>query len=78
QARVVEGVGGGNFEPGRPVTREEIAAVLARLLTIPLDEDRDLTVPNDVTPENWSYEAILRAVNEVDFPVPTQLPPEET
>lgn len=78
QARVVQGVGNGDFQPNRPVTREEVAAVLARLLTVPMDEDREgLNIPADVTPENWSYTAILRAVNEVDFPVPTEFQTEE-
>lgn len=77
RAQVVRGVGEGNFSPNRPITREEVAAVLARLLTIPLEESQLLNRPADVTPENWSYSAILRAVNAVDFPEPEQLPQEE-
>ena len=78
QIGVVQGVDDGVFQPNRPVTREEVAAVLARLLTIPLDMERtDLKIPADVTPENWSYAAIIRAVNQVEFPAPTQLPENE-
>lgn len=69
KAGVIRGVGGGNFDPGRVITREETAAIIARLLTTQLDLSReDLLRPSDVAPENWSYPAVLRAINTVAFP----------
>lgn len=69
KAGVIRGVGGGEFAPDRVITREETAAIIARLLTTKLDLERaDLLRPSDVTPENWSYAAVLRAVNTVAFP----------
>ena len=66
KAGVILGTGGGNFAPGRPITREEAAAIIARLLVTQLDPEADgLRVPSDMTPENWSYPAVLRAVNSV-------------
>lgn len=63
---VTYGVGSGAFAPDRPLTREEAAVILSRLLVTKLDETRsDLTTPTDVTPENWAYSAVLRAVNAV-------------
>lgn len=66
---VIRGVGGGNFAPGRVITREETAAMIARLLTAKLDLTRtDLLRPSDMTPANWSYLSVLRAVNTILFP----------
>lgn len=66
---VVRGVGGGNFAPGRILTREEAAAVIARLLVTQLSSGQEgLKIPTDMTPANWSYDAVLRAVNEIAFP----------
>lgn len=75
---VIKGAGGGNFVPGRDLTRQEAAAILARLLTVKLDESLPgLKVPADMTPENWSYQYVLQAVNTIVFPEPTVTPPEE-
>lgn len=69
QTGIMRGVGGGNFAPSRLITREEVAAVIARMLTVQLpDTQKELTVPTDMTPENWSYESVLRAINAVIFP----------
>lgn len=69
KAGVIRGVGSGNFAPNRVITREETAAIIARLLTTRLDLERtDLLRPSDVAPENWSYPAVLRAINTVAFP----------
>lgn len=69
KAGVIRGVGGGDFAPNRVITREETAAIIARLLTTKLDLERtDLLRPSDMTPENWSYPAVLRAINTVAFP----------
>ena len=66
---VLRGVGGGEFAPNRLITREETAAIISRLLVVKLDESRtDLLKPSDMTPENWSYAAVLRAVNAVYYP----------
>lgn len=69
KAGVIRGVGGGEFAPNRVITREEAAAIIARLLTVKVDTTRtDLLRPSDMTPENWSYPAVLQAVNTVLFP----------
>lgn len=66
---VIRGVGGGDFAPDRVLTREEAAAIISRLLTTKLELDQPgLLKPSDMTPENWSYPAVLRAVNAVLFP----------
>lgn len=67
---VMRGVGGGYFAPNRILTREESAAVISRLLVTRLSTDQQnyLKIPTDMTPANWSYEAVLRAVNTIAFP----------
>lgn len=67
KAGVIKGVGGGSFVPNRPITREETAAILARLVISRMDaaDPSALHTPSDMTPENWSYPAVLRAVNSV-------------
>lgn len=73
---IIQGAGGGNFLPGRELTRQEAAAILARLLTVKLDESLPgLKIPADMTPENWSYAYVLQAVNTIVFPEPTVTPP---
>lgn len=73
---VIQGAGSGNFLPGRTLTREEVAAILARLLTVKLDAGQQgIKIPADMTPENWSYEYVLQAVNTIVFPEPTVTPP---
>ncbi len=67
KAGVVQGTGGGYFAPARPITREEAAAIIARLVINQMDRDH-MIVPSDMTPENWSYPAVLRAVNSVMVP----------
>ncbi len=62
----IRGVGDGAFAPNRPITREETAAMIARLLVVKLDESQPgLRRPSDMTPENWSYPAVLQAINTV-------------
>lgn len=69
KAGVILGVGGGNFAPSRDITREEVAVILSRLLTVKLDTTQaGLITPSDMTPENWSYPSVLRAINTVLFP----------
>lgn len=69
KAGVSYGVGGGHFAPDRVLTREESAVILARLLVTTLDPTTPgITIPGDITPENWSYQSILRAVNAVVYP----------
>lgn len=66
---VMRGVGGGYFAPERVLTREESAAVIARLLVTRLTSDQtDLKRPTDMIPANWSYEAVLRAINSIAYP----------
>lgn len=65
----IRGVGDGAFAPNRPITREETAAMIARLLVVKLDENQPgLRRPSDMTPENWSYPAVLQAINTVLIP----------
>ncbi len=70
KAGVIRGTGGGSFAPDRPITREEAAAIMARLVVSRMDaaDQTKLRVPSDMTPENWSYPAVLRAVNSVVAP----------
>lgn len=69
KAGVSYGVGGGYFAPDRVLTREESAVILARLLVTTLDPATPgITIPGDITPENWSYQSIVRAVNAVVYP----------
>lgn len=73
---VTKGTGGGNFSPSRLLTREEAAAMIARLLTVKLDMDRpSLNIPADMTPTNWSYQYVLQAINTIVFPDPVVEPP---
>lgn len=73
---VTRGTGGGNFSPSRILTREEAAAMIARLLTVKLDMDRPgLNIPADMTPTNWSYQYVLQAINTIVFPDPVVKPP---
>lgn len=73
---VTRGTGGGNFAPGRDLTREEAAAIIARLLTVRLGENQPgLVIPADMTPANWSYQYVLQAVNTIAFPAPVVEPP---
>lgn len=66
---VMRGVGGGRFAPQRVLTREESAAVIARLLVTRLTSDQtNLKRPTDMTPANWSYEHVLRAINAIAYP----------
>ncbi len=66
---VMRGVGGGCFAPDRVLTREESAAVISRLLVTRLSSDQtDLKVPTDMTPANWSYEHVIRAINAIAYP----------
>ena len=43
---IVRGVGDGNFDPSRPITREQMAVMLHRYITI-----RDIEIPRDETTE---------------------------
>lgn len=75
---LTKGTGNGNFSPNRAMTREEAAVILSRLLVVQLDMDQpDLDRPADMTPENWSYLQVVRAINTVAFPEPAATPPAE-
>lgn len=60
---ILLGVGEGYFEPGRCITRSEVATLLTRLLRFPMTENGELTIPVDVNEDHWARESILRAVN---------------
>lgn len=60
---ILLGVGEGYFEPGRCITRSEVATLLTRLLRFPMTENGELTIPADVNEDHWARESILRAVN---------------
>ena len=59
-APYVFGVGGGLFQPDRPVTRAEAAAMLARLLSQAREEaiPRGTEVFRDVAPAAWYFDAL--------------------
>lgn len=65
-AGVIQGTGGGYFNPKRLVTKAEVAAFVARLLAFQVDRaGGELRIPSDVTEDHWAYQYILRAVNDV-------------
>ncbi len=70
KAGIIRGTGGDCFAPNRPITREEAAAIMARLVVSRMDaaDQTKLRTPSDMTPENWSYPSVLRAVNSVVAP----------
>jgi spore germination protein YaaH len=59
---IVLGTGKGRFEPDKPVTREEMAVILDRLLENKNDKKEYRNPYKDVNSNNcsWSYEGILR------------------
>ncbi|HHV98706.1 MAG TPA: glycoside hydrolase [Clostridiaceae bacterium] len=62
QNNIVIGVGDGNFLPDNPVTRQEIAVMLDRILSLP-DADEEFDNPYwDITYNKfkWSYDSILK------------------
>ena len=65
QADIVQGVGGGYFDPNGMLTRGQAATFLFRVLVTVADlESDELVIPLDAPAEtHWSYDAILRAVN---------------
>lgn len=65
QAEIVQGVGGGFFDPNGMLTRGQAATFLFRVLVTVADlESDELVIPLDAPAEtHWSYDAILRAVN---------------
>ncbi|MBQ4517346.1 MAG: S-layer homology domain-containing protein [Clostridia bacterium] len=67
---VLSGVGDGQFEPNRAITREEFVKLLVEALKVPPDEtDRTFA---DVSENAWYYDYVMRAyasglVNGVDY-----------
>jgi len=69
QNNIVIGVGDGKFLPDNPVTRQEIAVMLDRVLSLP-DVDEKLENPYwDITYNKfkWSYDSILKLTNSGIF-----------
>jgi len=62
QYKIVQGKGNGRFEPDKPVTRQEIAVMLDRVLTQSESEENAGSQFRDVNPSAnpWSYDAIIR------------------
>jgi len=54
---IMQGKGNGQFGPEDPLTREEMAAILGRIVDID-DRDREQVFFRDVDSGRWSYEAI--------------------
>ena len=63
-AGIIDGVGGGLFAPDRSVTREEMAAMLARALAIGAPASSKVYF-KDVDPDSWSYPYIA-ALTEME------------
>lgn len=61
-AGIAAGVGGGNFAPGRDVTREQMASFLARALELDIDPDADPGFP-DVIP-GTTHAGAIAAIRE--------------
>src|SRR5690554_2947473 len=57
---LVEGVGGGKYEPDRTVTRAEFAVMLVRALGHGLPTS-DTSPYEDVKPNVWYYDAVTKA-----------------
>lgn len=63
---VAKGTGGNSFSPERPVTRAEAAVFLSRVLRFQESGvDSAKVVPTDITQQNWAYDAVIRAVNDL-------------
>ena len=64
KAKITYGTGDNNYNPGRALTRAEMATFIARVLVTKIDKSVEIIkVPSDVTEDYWAYEFILRAVN---------------
>ncbi|MCZ8523439.1 MULTISPECIES: glycosyl hydrolase family 18 protein [Paenibacillus] len=67
-AGLIDGVGGGRFDPEAPLTREQLSAILVRALSLPSAGSSaaaaSLPAFQDVTPSRWSYEAIRTLARE--------------
>ncbi|WP_426449882.1 S-layer homology domain-containing protein [Paenibacillus sp. S-38] len=57
-AGLIDGTGGGRFEPEAPLTREQLSAMLVRALDLKPSLSAALPGFKDVTASRWSYEAI--------------------
>jgi hypothetical protein len=60
--KIVYGIGDGKFGPDIPITREEMSAMLDRILTV-LNEPADSSNPYkdvNMTDSAWSYNSILK------------------
>lgn len=61
-AGIAAGVGGGNFAPGRDVTREQMASFLARALELDIDPDADPGFPDVVA--GTTHAGAIAAIRE--------------
>lgn len=59
QAGLVTGLPDGSLQPDKPVTRAEIAVLLARVLHLPGTVDAQQQAFPDVTPDHWAALSIL-------------------
>ena len=59
QHKIAQGFGDGSFRPDRPLTRQEMAVFLDRLLQLPQTVDFSQHVFGDVSPGLWANNAIV-------------------
>ncbi|MGF7035137.1 spore germination protein YaaH [Paenibacillus mucilaginosus] len=57
-AGLIDGVGGGRFDPEAPLTREQLSAMLVRALDLKASSSAALPIFQDVAASRWSSEAI--------------------
>lgn len=66
EAGVTLGTGEGYFNPDRPITRAELAAMLGRVLLTGVYYGGEEIVPTDVDTNHWARNLIIRSVNNVE------------
>lgn len=54
--KIIEGIGDNNFIPDKPISREEMATILNRIIDI--ENQQDHINFTDISNDRWSYEAI--------------------
>lgn len=58
---IMQGYGDSTYQPRKPITREEVAALLARALNLQVTDSLP-SGPPDLSPSSWSYPSVSRVV----------------
>lgn len=54
---ITQGYGNQSYLPHRPISRQEVAVLLARALNLQAGDSKD-TIPSDLNPNSWAYDGI--------------------